>query len=72
MDSPLAKYITLAANYCGYSGTVEELIVNYVQLLFLKANISASWDDNLNWCEATTGVFSENYWNEMKFEIANL
>ncbi len=30
MDSPLAKYITLAANDCGYSGMAEELIVTYV------------------------------------------
>ncbi len=34
MDSPLAKYITLAANDCGYSGTAEELIVTYVHPLF--------------------------------------
>ena len=38
MDSPLAQYITLAANDCGYSGTAEELIVNYVHHLFLKAH----------------------------------
>jgi len=25
LESPLAKYITLAANDCGYSGTAEEL-----------------------------------------------
>jgi len=37
MDSPLAKYITLAANDCGYGGTAEELIVSYVHPLFLKA-----------------------------------
>ena len=30
IDSPLSKYITLAANDCGYDGTVEELIVSYV------------------------------------------
>jgi hypothetical protein len=30
MDSPLAKYITLAANDCGYGGPAEELIVSYV------------------------------------------
>ncbi len=42
MGSPLAKYITLAANDCGYSGMVEELIVNYVHPLFLKAHSAAS------------------------------
>ncbi len=36
MDSPPAKYITLAANDCGYSVTAEELIVTYIHPLFLK------------------------------------
>jgi hypothetical protein len=53
LDSPLAKYITLAANDCGYSGTVEELIVNYVHPLFLKAHSAASKLDNPSWKEAT-------------------
>ncbi len=53
MDSPLATYITLAANECGYSGTVEELIVNYVHPLFLKAHSAASKLDNPSWKEAT-------------------
>ncbi len=29
LASPLARYITLSANDCGYSGTAEELIVSY-------------------------------------------
>ena len=35
MASPLDKYIIVAANYCGYRGTAEELIKNYVHR-FLK------------------------------------
>jgi hypothetical protein len=53
MDSPLAKYLTLSTNYCIYSGTVEELIVNYVHPLFLKAHSAASKLDNPRWKEAT-------------------
>ncbi len=53
MDSPLAQYITLAANDCGYSGTAEELIVNYVHPLFPKAHSAASKMDNLSWKEVT-------------------
>ncbi len=35
---PLAKYITLAANDCGYSGTAKEFILSYyIHPLFLKA-----------------------------------
>ena len=40
LASPLAKYITLAANDCGYS-KAEELIVTYVHPLFLKAHSAA-------------------------------
>ena len=39
MASPLANYINLAANDCGYSGTTDELIVSYVHLLVLKAKL---------------------------------
>ena len=52
-DSPLAKYITLAANDCGYDGTAEELIVSYVHPLFLKAHSAASKEDNPNSKQAT-------------------
>ena len=45
LASPLARYITLAANDCGYSGTAEELIVSYVHPLFLKAHLAASKAD---------------------------
>ncbi len=66
LASLLARYITLAANDCGYSGTAEELIVSYVPPLFLKAHLAASKADNPSWREATRGKFSEEYWEAMK------
>jgi len=72
LASPLAKYITLAANDCGYSGKAEELIVAYVHPLFLKAHSAASKADNPSWCEATRGKFDGEYWKVMKLEIAPL
>ena len=72
LASPLAKYITLAANDCGYSGKAEELIVTYVHPLFLKAHSAASKADNPSWREATRGKFADEYWNAMKLEIATL
>ena len=62
MASPLSKYVALASNNCGYSGTSEELIINYVHSLFLKAKAAAIREDNSNCCEATTGLFADNYW----------
>jgi hypothetical protein len=72
MDNTLAKYITLAANECGYDGTAEELIVSYVHLLFLKAQSAASKEDNPSWKQATQGKFSDEYWKAMEVEIATL
>ena len=72
MDSPLDKYISLATNDFGYGGMADELIVNYVHLLFLKAKSAASREDNPNWREDTSGVFDDNYCKETKVDIANL
>jgi len=72
LASPLAKYISLAANVCGYSGKAEELIVTYIHPLFLKAQSAASKTDNPSWREATRGTFADEYWNAMKLEIATL
>jgi len=72
LASPLAKYITLAANDCGYSGKDKELIVTYVHPLFLKAHSTASKADNPRWREATRGKFAGEYWKGMKLEIATL
>ena len=42
MASLLTKYISLATNDCGYTGMAAELMVNYVQPLFLKAESAVS------------------------------
>jgi hypothetical protein len=67
LASPLAKYITLAANDCGYSGKAQELIVTYVHPLFLKAHSAASKGkaDNPSLREATRGKFTDEYWKAM-------
>ena len=39
LDSPISNFITLAANDCGYSGIIEDLIINYVHSLFLKDKV---------------------------------
>ena len=46
INSPLSKYITLAANNCGYNGTAEEVMVQYVHPLFLRVHSAASKEVN--------------------------
>ena len=72
LASSLAKYITLAANDCGYSGNAKELIVAYLHPLFLKTHSAAIKTDNPSWCEATRGKFANEYWKVMTLEIATL
>ena len=47
-QDPLAKFIHLAANNCGYEVTVTELVSTWVHPLFLKAKAEASKLDNPN------------------------
>ena len=72
MSSPLAKFIHLAANDCGYNGTKRELICDWVHPLFLKAKAAASREDNPTWREAMKGPFADEYWEACKVEIATL
>jgi len=72
LESPLSRFITLAANSCGYSGTTQELIVNWVHPLFLKAKVEASKTDNPNWWEAMKSPFADEYWKAAVKEIQTL
>jgi hypothetical protein len=72
INSPLSKYITLAANDCGYDWTAEELIVSYVHPLFLQAHSAASKLDNPGWQEANWSKFANDYWKAMELEIFTL
>ena len=69
LDIPISNYITLAANDCGYSGTAEELTVDYVHPLFLKAKAAESLEDNPNWRQVMNGQFSDEYWDAAVSEI---
>ena len=72
IDSPISKFITLAANGCGYEGTTQDLIVNHVHPLFLKAKASAIQEDNPNWRQAMNGQFADEYWETEVIEIETL
>jgi hypothetical protein len=72
INSPLSMYITLAANDCGYDGMAEELIVQYVHPLFLRAHSAASKEDNPGWQEAMRGKFADDYWKAMEVKIFTL
>ena len=69
LDSQIYKFITLAANNCGYLGTSEDPIVNHVHQFFLKAKAAASAEYNPNWRQAMNGQFADVYWEAAVIEI---
>ena len=72
LASPLAKFIHLASNDCGYNGSVKELICGWVHPLFLKAKAAASSEDNPGWSQAMKGQFADEFWEAAKVEITTL
>lgn len=72
LNSPLAQFIQLASNDCGYGGSVKELVANYVHPLFLSAKTGISSGDNPSWDVAMKGDEAEDYWEAMKVELATL
>jgi hypothetical protein len=72
LKSPLSRFITFAANDCGYGGNTRDLIVNWIHPLFLKAKAAASKDDNPNWWQAMRGPFADDYWKAAITEIETL
>ncbi len=52
LNSPLSCFLSFVTNCCGHNGTTQELIINWVHPLFLKAKAEASKADNPNWWEA--------------------
>ena len=72
LASPLSRFITFAANSCGYKGSAQELMVNWVHPFFLKAKSAASKEDNPTWWEAMKGPFADEYWKAACKEIQTL
>ena len=72
MNSSLAPFIELAANDCGYRGSLKDLICNWVHPLFLKAKAAASSEDNPNWWQAMNGPFADEFWKAAVTELETL
>ena len=72
MNSSLAPFIELAANDCGYKGSLKDLICNWVHPLFLKAKSAASSEDNPNWWQAMNGPFADEFWKAAITELETL
>ena len=67
--SPITKFITLSANTCVYSGTTEDMIVNYVHPFFINSKKETSREDNNNWSEEINGQFLTIIWMQREWKL---
>ena len=72
LDSLISNFINLATNDCGHSGTTEDLMINYVNPLFLKSTASTSQKYNPNWHQAMNFQFADDYWEAAVTEIETI
>ena len=61
METPLDIFINPSTSYCGYEGTTNKLIVNWVYPLFLKAKAEASEEDKPSWNQAIKFPLADGY-----------
>ncbi len=67
--SPLSKFITFAANDCGFSGSLTEISVTAVHPFILKALSKASKEDNHNWYQVINGPFANEHWKAAEIKL---
>ena len=58
MQSDLARFVHFAASDCGFDGSVESLVVNWLHPLMLAAKSKGNQADNPNWIQAMNGPFA--------------
>ena len=72
MTGPLGRFVTLAARDSGFEGNIEDVLLQHVHPLFLKAKAGASAADNPNWNQAMNSKFANEWWKAAVKEIQTL
>ena len=72
MASPLAKFVTLAAQDSGHTGRTEDLFMTHVQPLFLQARAKANKADTPSWKETMRSDHASNWFKAAQIEVETL
>ena len=60
LEDKLTKFDFAAAD-CGFDGSIEALVVNWLHPLMLAAKTASTNGDNPNWKQAMNGPFADEY-----------
>ena len=72
MTDSLTKFVHFAAADCGFDGSIEALVVNWLHPLMLAAKTASTSGDNTNWKQAMNGLFADEYWEAACTEVETL
>ena len=72
MHSDLARFVHFAAADCGFDGSIESLVINWLHPLILAAKTISNKEDNPNWMQAMNGPFAKEYWEAACIEVETL
>ena len=69
LHSDISHFVHFAARNCGFDGTVESLVVNWLHPIMLQAKSKSNQADNPNWIQAMNGPVTEEYWEAACIEF---
>ena len=72
LEENLTKFVHFAAADCGFDGSIETLVVNWLHPLVLATKIANSDGDNTNRRKAMNVPFSYEYWEADGTEVETL
>ena len=72
LEDTLTKFVHFAAADCGFDGSIEALLVNWLHPLILEANTASNDGDIPNWKQAMNGSFADEYWDAACVEVKTL
>ena len=70
--SPLAKFVTIAAQDSGYTGRTEDLFMTEVHPLFLQAKAATNKADFASWKEALRSEHASEWYQAAQIEVETL
>ena len=72
LHSDISRFVHFAARDCGFDGTIESLVVNWLHPMMLQAKSRTNQADNPTWIQAMNGPFAEDYWEAACVEVETL
>ena len=64
LEDNLTKFVHFAAADCGFGGSIEALVVNWLHHLMLESKTANTDGENPTWRKEMNGPFADEYWEE--------